>query len=125
MDLTSDTLVFGRNAVTSPSVDNDHMDTTPSDSQIGGPSGREVLRIPARWSEQARHPSLNISSEGHELVNQGVSRSDIAFRDTKFRLGGSFNGEKDAAAARTNCAIPPACGIYYYEVEIVNKDHKG
>jgi hypothetical protein len=39
--------------------------------------------------------------------------------------GPSSSGEKDAAAARTAHCIPPACGIYFYEVEIVSKGQKG
>lgn len=34
-------------------------------------------------------------------------------------------GDKDAAAARANYPVPPACGIYYYEVEILQKGNKG
>ncbi|KAJ7602220.1 hypothetical protein B0H17DRAFT_1155039, partial [Mycena rosella] len=33
--------------------------------------------------------------------------------------------DKDAAAARTTHPIPPACGIYYYEVHILSKGNKG
>jgi hypothetical protein len=40
-------------------------------------------------------------------------------------LGPHSSGEKDAAAARTDYPIPAACGIYYYEIEIVDKGHKG
>lgn len=32
---------------------------------------------------------------------------------------------KDAAAIRTDCVIPPACGIYYYEVKIISKGRDG
>ncbi len=39
-------------------------------------------------------------------------------------VGSSANSEKDAAAARTLHPIPPACGIYYYEVEIMGKEQK-
>ncbi|PIL30800.1 hypothetical protein GSI_06968 [Ganoderma sinense ZZ0214-1] len=34
-------------------------------------------------------------------------------------------GERESSAARTNQPIPPACGIYYYEVEILHKCPKG
>lgn len=34
------------------------------------------------------------------------------------------NGDKDGASARTDVPIPPACGIYYYEVEIRAKENK-
>jgi len=33
--------------------------------------------------------------------------------------------EKEAAAARANFPIPPACGIYYYEVQILDKGARG
>jgi hypothetical protein len=39
-------------------------------------------------------------------------------------VSGTSCGDKDAAAARTIHPIPPACGIYYYEVEILGKEHK-
>lgn len=39
--------------------------------------------------------------------------------------GPSSTGEKEAAAARANHPIPPACGIYYYEVTITDKGVKG
>jgi hypothetical protein len=35
------------------------------------------------------------------------------------------NSERDSAAARTNHPIPPACGIYYYEVEVIQRGVKG
>ena len=41
------------------------------------------------------------------------------------RVGPSSAGEKEAAAARANYPIPPACGIYYYEVSIESKGAKG
>jgi len=33
--------------------------------------------------------------------------------------------EMGAAAVRADCPIPSACGIYYYEVTIVDKGSKG
>ncbi|KZT42837.1 SPRY-domain-containing protein [Sistotremastrum suecicum HHB10207 ss-3] len=36
-----------------------------------------------------------------------------------------LEGKESAAAARTNVSIPPACGIYYYEVLILDKGTKG
>ncbi|KAH8101615.1 SPRY-domain-containing protein [Cristinia sonorae] len=68
-----------------------------------------VLRLPTRWSEQDRHPPLSVSPDGRELTF----------------IGPSCIGEKDSAAARANHPIPPACGIYYYEVEILHKGSKG
>lgn len=68
-----------------------------------------ALRLPTRWSEQDRHHLLTISPDGRELTFYGQSCS----------------GDRDSAAARANHPIPPACGIYYYEVEILQKGAKG
>ncbi|EMD41301.1 hypothetical protein CERSUDRAFT_78954 [Gelatoporia subvermispora B] len=68
-----------------------------------------VLRLPTRWNEQDRNPSLSVSADGCELTF----------------FGQSCIGDKESAAARANHAIPPACGIYYYEVEILHRGSKG
>ncbi|KAF9493903.1 SPRY-domain-containing protein [Pleurotus eryngii] len=65
--------------------------------------------LPSRWSEETRHQSLTVSAEGRELTFHGQSST----------------GDKDAASARTTHPAPAACGIYYYEVEILNKPSKG
>lgn len=39
--------------------------------------------------------------------------------------GQSCTGDRESAAARANFWIPPACGIYYYEVEIIQRGQKG
>lgn len=39
--------------------------------------------------------------------------------------GPSCSGDRESAAARANEPVPPACGIYYYEVEILHKGGKG
>ncbi|CAK5279857.1 unnamed protein product [Mycena citricolor] len=89
---------------------------TPSDSDDDGspPPRRSTsmsmnITIPTRWSERHRHETLSISEDGRDVTYQGAS----------------CNGEKDAAAVRTTNPIPPACGIYYYEVEILSKGNKG
>ncbi|KAJ7651980.1 concanavalin A-like lectin/glucanase domain-containing protein, partial [Mycena polygramma] len=69
----------------------------------------QVLHLPTRWSERYRHELLSISPDGRDVTYQGAS----------------CNGDKDAAAARTTHPIPPACGIYYYEVDILSKGNKG
>ncbi|KZT08915.1 SPRY-domain-containing protein [Laetiporus sulphureus 93-53] len=68
-----------------------------------------VLRLPTRWSEQDRHTSLTISSDGREVTF----------------CGPSLTIDRDGAAVRANFPIPPACGIYYYEVEILQRGPKG
>ncbi|KAI8983194.1 hypothetical protein BD414DRAFT_490219 [Trametes punicea] len=72
-------------------------------------STNTVLMLPTRWSEQDRMPSLSVSLDGRELTFTGPS----------------CMGDRESSAARANHPIPPACGIYYYEVEILHKCPKG
>ncbi|KIM84722.1 hypothetical protein PILCRDRAFT_67832 [Piloderma croceum F 1598] len=67
------------------------------------------MKLPTRWSQEVRCPSLSVSGDGRELTFNGPSSS----------------GDKEAAAARTDYPIPTACGIFYYEVEILSKGQKG
>ncbi|KIL70599.1 hypothetical protein M378DRAFT_183229 [Amanita muscaria Koide BX008] len=69
----------------------------------------QILRLPTRWSDQMKYSSLSISADGRDLTVNGSTS----------------NGDRDAAAARTSHPIPPACGIYYYEVSILSKGQKG
>ncbi|KZS90271.1 SPRY-domain-containing protein [Sistotremastrum niveocremeum HHB9708] len=71
------------------------------------PNAPTYLRLPTRWSENDRNTALTIGPGGRELFFQGLE------------------GKESAAAARTNVSIPPACGIYYYEVLILDKGTKG
>ncbi|KAI0655653.1 hypothetical protein C8Q70DRAFT_1081102 [Cubamyces menziesii] len=72
-------------------------------------STNTVLMLPTRWSDQDRMPSLSVSSDGRDLTFTGPS----------------CVGDRESSAARANHPIPPACGIYYYEVEILHKCPKG
>ena len=72
-------------------------------------STNTVLMLPTRWSEQDRTPALSVSLDGRELTFTGPS----------------CMGDRESGAARANHPIPPACGIYYYEVEILHKCPKG
>ncbi|KAJ7596836.1 hypothetical protein C8J56DRAFT_918451 [Mycena floridula] len=83
----------------------DESNASPPPSRPAPSLVDQILKLPTRWSEQLRHNLLNLSIDGRELIYQGATRS----------------GEKDAATARTALPIPPACGIYYYEVEIRSK----
>ncbi|KAH9994389.1 concanavalin A-like lectin/glucanase domain-containing protein [Russula vinacea] len=69
-------------------------------------SSSPVFRLPTRWSEQDRHTYLSVSADGRELTYHDGSSPD------------------NAGMARTNHPIPPACGIYYYELEILSKAPK-
>ncbi|KAG6857659.1 hypothetical protein H0H87_010228 [Tephrocybe sp. NHM501043] len=86
-------------------------DPQPSSAMVDSDeeSNDRILRLPTRWSDQYRHNLLSVSGDGRDLTYHGASCS----------------GDKDAAAARTVQAIPAACGIYYYETEIISKGLKG
>ncbi|KAF8213685.1 hypothetical protein K438DRAFT_1707519 [Mycena galopus ATCC 62051] len=93
-----------------PSTDSDDDGSPPPRRVVptANPSP-QVLQLPTRWSECYRHELLSISPDGRDVTYQGAS----------------CNGDKDAAAARTTHPIPSACGIYYYEVDILSKGNKG
>ena len=38
---------------------------------------------------------------------------------------GSGNNHKDAASVRASHPIPPACGIYYFEIRVISKGRDG
>ncbi|KAH9913132.1 SPRY-domain-containing protein [Epithele typhae] len=96
-----------------PVVDSDDESlTTSPPPTVGGVtmiSTNTVLMLPTRWSEQERAPSLSVSLDGRELTFTGPS----------------CMGDREAGAARANHAIPPACGIYYYELEILHHCPQG
>ncbi|KAF9015400.1 hypothetical protein BDQ17DRAFT_1341003 [Cyathus striatus] len=99
----------------SPSVDSDDDSNASLPPQHVHPISSSTvplegcLKLPARWSEEHRNANLSVSSDGRELIY----------------MSSSCAGEKDAAAARTAAPIPHACGIYYYEVEIIGKESRG
>ncbi|KAF8167856.1 hypothetical protein B0H34DRAFT_792533 [Crassisporium funariophilum] len=97
----------------STSSDNDEDSNTTPPREIRpastSSSGQDPLfRLPVRWSEQDRHIHLSVSADGRDLSHNG----------------GQTNSDKDAASARTVHPIPPACGIYYFEIEIGGKEQK-
>ncbi|KAG0699738.1 hypothetical protein DFH29DRAFT_808594 [Suillus ampliporus] len=101
-----------RRAQRTPSPDSEEEDMTPPGDlssrqpQETNPSmSSALLHLPTRWSEEYRSTLLSVSADGRDLTYQGSPS----------------NSDKDAAAARTIFPIPPACGIYYYEVEVTSK----
>ncbi|KAJ3541274.1 hypothetical protein NMY22_g3955 [Coprinellus aureogranulatus] len=107
-----------KDAPASPPVQS-HASTpsTESDDEAGTPPRRpqapfstalpsSSFPLPTRWSVQMKSTHLGLSADGRELT---------------YSLG---NGDKDGASARTDVPIPPACGVYYYEVEIRGKDSR-
>ncbi|KAJ2933593.1 hypothetical protein H1R20_g3540, partial [Candolleomyces eurysporus] len=89
-----------------PSTDSDDDISTPPrratapTPQPAPTQPQAVFSLPTKWSVTDRSIHLTISQDG---------------RDLTYTAG---NGDKDGASARTDIPIPPACGIYYYEVEI-------
>ncbi|PVG00698.1 SPRY-domain-containing protein [Serendipita vermifera] len=68
------------------------------------------LSIPTRWSETDKNHHLIISPDG----------KDVSFNSSSTTLE-----TREAAAVRAECPIPAACGIYYYEVTVLDKGNKG
>ena len=68
----------------------------------------ELPLLPSRWSDTDKNESLELHSEGHEVKYVQHGRNDY-----------------EAAAIRTDRHIPPACGVYYYEVTISSKGRDG
>ncbi|KAF8823911.1 hypothetical protein HHX47_DHR9000448 [Lentinula edodes] len=101
-----------RSRALSPSTDSeDDSNASPPPNKpavIIVASPDQTMKLPTRWSHEYRHQSLSLSGNGRELSFQGASG----------------NGDRDAAAARSMQPIPPACGVYYYEVEIHSKGQK-
>lgn len=101
----------------SPSTDSDE-DSSPSPpppSKDAGtvptpviPEEQVTYPLPTRWSDQARSNSLSVSHDGREISHHGPNNSD----------------KEHAANGRANHPVPPACGIYYFEVEIRCKEQK-
>ncbi|KAG1749624.1 uncharacterized protein EDB91DRAFT_1108746 [Suillus paluster] len=96
----------------SPSYDSDEEDMSPpgdlpsrQQQETNPLISSTLLRLPTRWCEEYRSPLLSVSADGRDLTYHGSPS----------------NSDKDAAAAHTIFPIPPACGIYYYEVEVTSK----
>ncbi|EXJ87529.1 hypothetical protein A1O3_04489 [Capronia epimyces CBS 606.96] len=66
----------------------------------------QLMPLPSRWNEQDRYPGLELSNDD---------------RDVKYSGSGS-KADIEAASVRADYPMSPACGIYYFEVEIKNKN---
>jgi len=65
----------------------------------------ELMPLPTGWSEQDKYPGLDVMNDGQDLKYSGsASKADI-----------------EAASVRADYPMSPACGIYYFEVEIKQK----
>jgi hypothetical protein len=52
-------------------------------------------------------------------VSSEVCLSDFFL--AKYKIASTQSTEKDAAAIRANHSMPAACGVYYFEVEVIEK----
>ncbi|KAF6766434.1 ran-binding protein 10 [Ephemerocybe angulata] len=95
-------------AMTPSTTDSDDESSTPP-RRVQAPSTpslpANVFNLPTKWSVTDRSTHLTISQDGRDLTY-------------------ASNGDKDGASARTDVPVPPACGTYYYEVEVRSKDTK-
>ncbi|KAI9206925.1 uncharacterized protein BJ171DRAFT_495170 [Polychytrium aggregatum] len=66
------------------------------------------LRLPTSWNTKDKGAGLNIENSNMRAIYRGAGRDD-----------------KDAAAVRSNRGVPPQCGIFYYEVEIISHGRAG
>ncbi|KIX07711.1 uncharacterized protein Z518_02365 [Rhinocladiella mackenziei CBS 650.93] len=65
----------------------------------------QLMPLPSRWSEQDKYPGLDVTNDGQDLKYSGsASKAEI-----------------EAASVRADYPMSPACGIYYFEVEIKQK----
>lgn len=67
-----------------------------------------LFRIPIAFSSRDHCSLMEVTEGGHRLAYIGAS-----------------NGEYDAATARSDCEIPPQCGIFYFEVTVLDKGRDG
>ncbi|KAK3989251.1 hypothetical protein QBC44DRAFT_87229 [Cladorrhinum sp. PSN332] len=66
--------------------------------------------LPSKWNKYDKESILEISNEGYEV---SVS------------VNGRALGEHEAAAVRGDHWIDPACGVYYFEVLVLNRKRGG
>ncbi|KAK4191225.1 hypothetical protein QBC35DRAFT_24861 [Podospora australis] len=60
--------------------------------------------LPSKWNKEDKDNALDISSDGYEVTYTGKPSSD-----------------HEASAVRADHGINPSCGVYYFEVIILNK----
>ncbi|KAF8323327.1 SPRY-domain-containing protein [Clavulina sp. PMI_390] len=77
--------------------------------QTEQPFQEEFIQLPTKWNDEDRSTHLHISPDGREVSFSGAVSS----------------GDRDAAAVRANFPMPRACGIYYYEIEVLQRGQKG
>eukprot|EP01102_Stenamoeba_stenopodia_P002199 TRINITY_DN11980_c0_g1_i1.p1 TRINITY_DN11980_c0_g1~~TRINITY_DN11980_c0_g1_i1.p1 ORF type:complete len:423 (-),score=89.33 TRINITY_DN11980_c0_g1_i1:31-1299(-) len=79
-----------------------------SSSSASAPSGSKFDPKALTWSPKDKASSLELSFGYLRVSYKGAGKYD-----------------SDAAAVRTTQPVPPSCGIFFYEVRIVNKGRDG
>ncbi|EKM83665.1 hypothetical protein AGABI1DRAFT_31694 [Agaricus bisporus var. burnettii JB137-S8] len=92
----------------SPSPPPPSRDARPMPTVSATSEEQVTYPLPTRWGDQNRLNVLSVSHDGRELSHHG----------------NTANEKEHAANARANHFVPPACGIYYFEVEIRSKEQK-
>jgi len=64
---------------------------------------------PTGWNDRDKFNHIDISNNGQEAKFTGPIKG----------------GEQEAASVRADAPMPPACGIFYFEVEILSKGKEG
>jgi len=67
-----------------------------------------LAQLPSKWAEIDKHAVLEIAPDGLDVKYVGPSKVS----------------DHEAAATRTDHPMPPQCGIYYYEVNIISSKGK-
>jgi hypothetical protein len=84
------------------------------------------LSIPTKWNESDKSPHLIVSPNGKDVTFSGMPFSPAWPLHLICLVGNVSPLEtQNAAAVRAECPIPPACGIYYYEVTVIDRGNKG
>ncbi|KAJ1962524.1 hypothetical protein H4R35_007345, partial [Dimargaris xerosporica] len=71
-------------------------------------SKRSSVLVPTEWNSKDKANDLEVVASNLQVNYVGPGQRDA-----------------DAASIRANRPIPPQCGIYYYEIQIVDKGHDG
>lgn len=96
---------------------------TPTPEPRSEPSG--VIRVPTRWNAADKHNALVLSADGREVRYPSEQLCVLYFYNAHCVTAPTQSTDKEAAAIRANHPMPAACGVYYFEVEIIEKGTQG
>lgn len=89
--------------------DSPSMSSDAADGAAAGAEDEAMPKLPSRWSDTDRHTMLETLHGGLEVKYTGPLNKH----------------DHEAAAVRTDHAMPPQCGIYYFEITILSKPKEG